>query len=48
MGRTKGAINKTAREKDTEAKFAKKEAMYKRRLAKKDNLIEALRRRASR
>jgi len=42
MGRTEGAIAKTAREKDTEAKMAKKEAMYKRRLEKKNKLIEAL------
>ena len=43
MGRTKGAINKTAREKRMESEFAKKESMYKRRIEKKDKLIEALR-----
>lgn len=45
MGRTKGATNKTAREKETEATFAKKEAMYKRRIERLKNDNEALRKR---
>jgi hypothetical protein len=43
MARTKGATGKSAREKRMESEFAKKEAMYKRRIEKRDKLIDALR-----
>jgi hypothetical protein len=42
MAKRKGDTNKTAREKDMEAKLATKEAMYKRRIARKNEEVASL------